>query len=143
MTIDPRRNPPLSQPPESISDSDYNPQQPVAATATTFKPIISVQDFFNNYNSLPMFESHSLEQSPCRPIIGCRSDDITGDIIDKDENVVSESSYPNTIYYCKLHPELGSVFLGEIELHCREKEPDLHRTEILRLMKGEESTTIS
>jgi len=34
-----------------------------------------------------------------------------------------------------LLPDLGSTFLSAIELHCREKEPDSHKAEIVRLLK--------
>jgi hypothetical protein len=57
-----------------------------------------------------------------------------GDVVDDDGNIVDKMNYTNTVYYCKLHPDLGNAFLGEIELHCREKEPDRHRTEIVRLL---------
>lgn len=49
----------------------------------SFMPIISVEDFFSSNQSLPL-PVHSLEQSPCCPIIGSKSG---GDYI---------------IYYCKL-----------------------------------------
>jgi hypothetical protein len=35
-------------------------------------PIVSVEDFFSCKQSLPL-PNHSLEQSPCRPIIGSKS----------------------------------------------------------------------
>jgi hypothetical protein len=75
----------------------------------------SVEYFFSNDMPLP---GHSLEQSPCYPIIGSMQDEMQLE----------------TIYYCKLHPDLGSTFLTEIELHCREKEPEIHRAEISRVL---------
>lgn len=84
----------------------------------SFNPIISVRDFFSN--DMPL-NDHSLEESPCFPIINTRPGETSTDII----------------YYCKLHPELGSTFLTQVELHCRQKEPDIHRAEILRIEKGE------
>jgi hypothetical protein len=54
---------------------------------------------------------------PCYPVIGIRA-------------CPGEASI-NVVYYCKLHPELGSTFLTEIEFHCK-KEPDHHKAEILK-----------
>ena len=98
-----------------------------------FNPIVSVEDFFNN--DISLLDQHSIEQSPCFPIIGSRTDEIPGNVVDNDGNVVDKISYPNIVYYCKLHPDLGSTFLEEIELHCRQKEQDIHRAEILRIME--------
>jgi hypothetical protein len=78
----------------------------------TVNPIISVEYFFSN--DMPL-DAHSFEESPCYPIIGSKPGEIPTD----------------TVYYCKLHPELGSTFLTAIEIHCREKEPDIHKAKIL------------
>jgi hypothetical protein len=78
----------------------------------SFNPIISIEDFFSN--DMPL-GNHPLEQSPCFPIINSKPGEIPTE----------------TIYYCKLHPDLGSVFLTEIELHCRQKEPEQHKAAIL------------
>ncbi len=97
------------------------------------KETYQIEDFFNGFG-MSMFEpENSLEQSPCRPIIGSKCDEIHGDITDKDGNVIDRSSYINTVYYCKLHPEFTSPFLNAIESHCRENEPDIHRAEISRV----------
>lgn len=56
---------------------------------------------------------HSIEESPCFPIIGSRPGEISTDII----------------YYCKLHPELRSTFLPEIVI--ADKKPDIHTAAIL------------
>ena len=85
-------------------------------------------NFFDNKS-----DSNSLEQSPCYPIIGSRTEDIGGSVGDADGNL-TDVTYTNTVYYCKIHPDLGSTFLGEIELHCIEKEPDIHKAEILRIL---------
>jgi DNA replicative helicase MCM subunit Mcm2 (Cdc46/Mcm family) len=90
----------------------------------------SINDFFSNGNGIP---SNSLQQSPCYPIIGSRSDEIHGSVDDVDGNPI-DASYTNTIYYCKLHPDVENVFLGEIELHCREKEPEIHKAEVLKAL---------
>jgi hypothetical protein len=62
-----------------------------------------------------------------------RADEIKGSVDDVDGNPI-DASYTNTIYYCKLHPDLGNTFLGEIELLCREKEPEIHKAEILKAL---------
>jgi hypothetical protein len=96
-----------SQAPEALYVSE--------ARAEFVDPIRSVEAFFSNDISL---DGHSIESSPCYPIIGSRPGEISTD----------------TVYYCKLHPDnLGSTFLSAIENHCRDKEPDIHKAEILRL----------
>jgi hypothetical protein len=74
----------------------------------SFNPIVSIEYFFNN-------ESHSIGESPCFGIINTKSGEIPTD----------------TIYYCELHPDLGSTFLSQIELHCRQSEPEHHKAAIL------------
>ena len=83
------------------------------------QPIVSVEEFFYDtpdtpWRSLP---EHDLKASPCYPIIGTRS------------------SYKVRFYYCKLHPEIENVYLETIEHHCKYKEPDIHKLEILRLTR--------
>jgi hypothetical protein len=89
-------------------------QQP---SKKSFNPIISIEDFFSNDMPLP---GHSVEESPCGPMIRTKPGDTPTE----------------TIYYCKLHPDLGSIFLSQIEIHCR-KESDIHKSEIIRLLKSE------
>ena len=77
-----------------------------------------VEDFFYDepllrYRPLP---DHSLEQSPCYPIIGIRN----------------HRNYKVPFYYCKLHPNIENVYLESIEHHCKYKEPDKHMAAILR-----------
>jgi hypothetical protein len=107
----------------------------------SYKSIISVEDFFSN--GIPIFGlDHSFEQSPCYPIIGSRSNEIHGSVFDHHGNVIDDDkTYTNTVYYCKLHPDLGSTFLTEIELHCREKEPDIHKAAILAKRLHKTDTT--
>jgi hypothetical protein len=84
-------------------------------TITKLEPIISVEEFFNDDPSLPYqsLPPHSLEQSPCYPVI------------DKKHN---------NLYYCKLHPGVQNVNLETVEHHCKYKEPDAHKSEIIRLL---------
>lgn len=89
-------------------------------TVESFNPIISVEDFFSD--DMPL-DNHSIEESPCLPII----------------NTKPGVTSTETVYYCKLHPELGSNFLTGIELHCIQKEPDIHKAQILRVLEGDES----
>jgi hypothetical protein len=44
---------------------------------------------------------HSLEQSPCYPIIGMHN------------------KYRVPFYYCKLHPHIENIYLENIEHHCK------------------------
>ena len=106
------------------------PSQNTPKMLETFDPIISVEDFFGS-NDISLLDHHSIEESPCYHIIGSRTDEMPGNVVDDDGNVVDKMGYPNTVYYCKLHPDLGSVFLEEIEFHCRQKEPEHHKTAIL------------
>lgn len=82
-----------------------------------FNPIISIEDFFSN--DMPL-DNHSVEESPCYPIIDIKPGEIPTEIV----------------YYCRLHPDLSSTFLSQIEIHCR-KEPGIHKSEILKIVKGE------
>jgi hypothetical protein len=72
-------------------------------------PIVSVEDFYNSEQSLPL-PDHSLKQSPCCPIIG-------GDYI---------------IYYCKAHPKVENTNLESIEHHCRFTDTEHHKAEIMK-----------
>ncbi len=64
--------------------------------------------------------SHSFEQSPCYPIVELKQD---------------ETGF-EPIYYCKLHPDLGSTFLSQIELHCRQKDAESHEYAIIDAIKN-------
>ena len=89
--------------------------EPSHRSSEVFNPIVSIEDFFSNDIPLP---GHSIEESPCYHIISSRPGEIPTD----------------TVYYCKLHPDMiPSTFVTQIELHCREKEPDIHKAEILRI----------
>jgi hypothetical protein len=87
------------------------------AAATMINPIVPIEEFFHDdlsllWQPLPL---HSLEQSPCYPIIGIRK--------------------KQGLYYCKLHSEEAkSIHLEVIEQHCKYKEPDVHKSEILKLL---------
>ena len=89
------------------------PSEPSAGVEST--TIVSVEWFFHNVADLPYqpLSEHSLEQSPCYPIIGRNN---------------------NGLYFCKLHPEVKSVYLEVIEHHCKYKDPDYHKSEILKLL---------
>jgi hypothetical protein len=82
----------------------------------SFIPIVVVEDFFETdidkeFSPLP---DHSLEQSPCYPIIGSKS---------RDDHI---------IYHCRLHPKVKNTDLDSLERHCRFADPDQHKAEILR-----------
>ena len=83
-----------------------------------FNTIISLEQFFNNDpdQSNQTIQTHSLEESPCYPIINSK---IEGRYI---------------WYYCKLHPDFKNISLSSIEHHCRYHEPDRHKAEILKLI---------
>jgi len=86
------------------------------------KNAAATEDFFHDAPDLSWqpLPAHTLEQSPCHPII------------------VKKGRF----YYCKVHPkEVRSIYLETIEQHCKYKDPDLHKEEILRLssMTGKDS----
>ncbi|MGA9151626.1 MAG: hypothetical protein WBZ36_13695 [Candidatus Nitrosopolaris sp.] len=99
---------------DTVSEKKLEPFQ--KQSNESFNPIISIQDFFSNDILL---ENHSIDKSPCFHIINTKPGELPTD----------------TVYYCKLHPDMiPSTFLQAIELHCR-KEPDIHKAEILRIME--------
>ena len=75
--------------------------------------MIPIEEFFfddpaitleNPWKPLP---KHSLEQSPCYPIIGMHN------------------KYRVPFYYCKLHCNIENIYLETIEHHCKFSEPGL------------------
>jgi hypothetical protein len=73
-----------------------------------------IENFFSN--TTPLQPVHlSLDESPCELIIGD-----TG-----------------KLYYCKIHPKIKSPHLEVIEQHCKYKEPEKHKAEILRKINDE------
>jgi hypothetical protein len=65
--------------------------------------IVSVERCFHDVADLPYqpLPEHSLVQSPCYPIIGRNNN--------------------NRLYFCRLHPEVKSVYLESIEHHFKYK----------------------
>lgn len=59
--------------------------------------------------------SHELEESPCKAII--RMDN-------------------HSLFYCTLHPDFRSYYLELIEHHIKYKDPEIHRSEILKLIQS-------
>ena len=83
-------------------------------------PMVSVEEFFYDDPSIswkPLPE-HDLKQSPYYPII----------------DICRYHNYKIPFYYCKLHPDIENAYLGSIEHHCKYKEPNVHKSEILRLL---------
>jgi hypothetical protein len=80
---------------------------------------MSTEEFFNtgmdrSWRPLPF---HNLEQSPCYPII--------------DKRQYNNENGSGIFYYCKLHPDIENMNLESIEHHCKYKDPELHKSEIL------------
>jgi hypothetical protein len=94
---------------------------------STLKKIPTIEDFFCDEPNSPWksFPKHRLEQSPCYPVIGRRT--YYGRSIPELCNI--------DWYYCKLHPYVESIHLESIELHCKYKEPDKHKTRILEFLQ--------
>ena len=95
-------------------------------TAAKGRSIVSVDEFFHDDPNTPWkpLPEHDLKQSPCYSIIGIRN----------------YHNYKTPFYYCKLHPDIENAYLETIEHHCKYKEPNVHKSEILRLLstKGRE-----
>jgi hypothetical protein len=87
------------------------------------KVISAVQRFFYDDPDLPWqpLPGHSLEGSLCYPIIGQNG----------------------KFYYCKLHPEVCNIYLESIEHHCKYKDPDVHKSEILKLLSAKFSANFA
>jgi hypothetical protein len=89
------------------------PSEPSGPSASAEpKTILSVEGFFRDdsdllYEPLP---EHTIKESPCYPII------------DKNQK----------LYFCRLHPECKNVNLESVEHHCKYKDPDYHKSEILK-----------
>jgi hypothetical protein len=81
--------------------------------------IVSIEEFFYDDPNTPWkpLPKHSLEQSPCYPIIGMHN------------------KYRVPFYYCKLHPSIENIYLESIEHHCKFSEPQLHKSEMLKSLK--------
>jgi hypothetical protein len=69
----------------------------------------------NPWRPLP---KHSLEQSPCYPIIGIHN------------------KYRVHFYYCKLHHNIENIYLESIEHHCKFSNPQLHKSEIIKCLEN-------
>ena len=84
------------------------------------QPVVSIEEFFHDCNnpdaSWKSLPEHDLKQSPCYHIIG----------INHNRKI--------QLYYCKLHPNIQNANLESIEHHCKYKEPDVHKLELLRLL---------
>jgi hypothetical protein len=79
--------------------------------ASSFKPIINIEKFFNeDLSSLP---DHELATSPCYPIINFRA---AGKYV---------------MYFCLLHPKTENIHISSLEQHCRFYNTDQHESEIL------------
>jgi len=97
--------------------SHYGPstQKGISSTCVDDRNVKTkkVEDFFHDepgidYKPLP---KHSLEESPCYPIV--------------------DMEKKSVFYYCKLHPKIQSLYLESIEHHCKYKEAETHKREIL------------
>lgn len=94
----------------SCSPSD---DAPLVITESKTVETTSVNEFFDDdptssYKPLP---DHDLSQSPCYHIIN------------------KEGNY----FFCKLHSGIRNIHLESIEHHIKYKDPEVHRTELLRL----------
>lgn len=105
------------------------PWSQLVKNSFTFMPVVSIDEIFKDDPDKPYsaLRSHSLEQSPCYPIIG-----------------VKPAGRHIIMYYCEIcHPEfandpaVANINLSSIEHHCKYKDPDRHKAEILRLQRGE------
>jgi hypothetical protein len=90
----------------------------------TFKPVVSVDEFFKKDNDSKPYSAlhdHSLEESPCYPILGVRFTE------------------KYTVYYCEIcQPKfsngnkVSNIHLSGIEHHCKYHDADTHKAAILQ-----------
>jgi hypothetical protein len=73
-------------------------------------------EFFKDDPDKPYsaLRTHSLEQSPCYPLIG-----------------VKPAGERHVLYYCDMHQEFQNINLSSVEHHCLYKEPEYHKAEVL------------
>jgi hypothetical protein len=79
-------------------------------------PLEAITQFFYDEPYLPYRPPlpHQLEDSPCKSII--RIDN-------------------HSLFYCTLHPDIQSYHLESIEHHIKFKNPNIHKSEILKSLK--------
>ena len=102
-----------------------NPRGSIILNDGNNTTVADIEEFFHDDHNTPWeWKEHDLEQSLCRSII---YQDGEG------------------FYYCRLHPQiryenasrpvkLRNLDLGTIEHHCKYYKPEVHKTEILRLL---------
>ena len=80
-------------------------------TESEIVKVSAITDFFYDDPTVPYapLPDHELAQSPCYPII------------------VKMQGY----FYCRLHPEIKSVYLESIGHHIKDKDPKRHESELL------------
>lgn len=89
-----------------------------------FTPIIPVDEFFeddpdNDNMPYSALRKHSLELSPAYPIIGAKP------------------AGRHILYNCEIcRPEFTNINLSSIEHHCKYKDPDRHKAEIISRLEG-------
>jgi hypothetical protein len=109
----------------AINDDDnkkMNIAEVVSSTTSMMNKdtmLAEIEEFFHDNPDTPWqpLPEHNLEQSPCYYII------------EKDRFKSGQ-----TYYRCKIHPEVWNINLVGIEHHCKYKDPDLHKSEVLRLI---------
>jgi hypothetical protein len=113
------------------SPGSLNKNSECMSVATSYTSYASyskqkVEDFFHDNPSLSYkpLSQHSLEQSPCYPIIGI--------------------NHKRHTYYCKLHrKESENIHLESIEHHCKYKEPELHKNKIMQLIHKDKKPLVT
>jgi hypothetical protein len=74
-----------------------------------------ITNFFHDDPNTPWtpLTEHDLDYSPCYPIIAVKQG----------------------YYYCRLHPEIKNSYLESIEHHIKYKDPEMHKSELLKFPK--------
>ncbi|HEY7572869.1 MAG TPA: hypothetical protein VH796_16030 [Nitrososphaeraceae archaeon] len=106
----------------SISDtsdtSDRKQNQLQLSSSISYS---NVEEFFRADKPFLSLTDHSLEESPCYPIIGSKSID------------------SHIWYHCKLHPKIVNANLNSIEHHCKYSDLIQHKEAILRSLEAQNS----
>ena len=84
-------------------------------TESEIVKVSTITDFFYDDPTIPYapLPDHNLDQSPCYPIIAIK----------------------HGYYYCRLHPDIKNTYLESIEHHIKYKDPEAHKSELLKLPK--------
>ena len=83
-----------------------------------------IEEFFYD-DGLPYRppSAHTLDESPCKLII----------------KIIKTNN--DDFYYCSVHPDVQNIHLESIEHHMKYKHPEMHKSEILKMLDNQNSVS--